>query len=898
MRRYRLFLLVAFLSAATIYYFTRTQSWTLDNLERLSRPDHNYDIPQQSPEKDHILEAPPPKPISSPIAQDKNVPSVDDAGARVNEQTALAPIIETTSKATSTSGVRERLAPTTVTGEELLPKKPVANSLEEGHGRHEVTSSDTTKERWKKPKAQYPLRTQDIIPLPSGASEKIPKIQATFSRETASAKKDRINKLNIIRESFKHAWNGYKKYGLPHDEVKPLSKSFADPFMGWGATLVDTLDTLWIMGLKQEFQNTLIEVEKIDFKTSPRPDIPLFETVIRYLGGLLAAYDISDGEYPILLAKAEKLAEILMGAFDTPNRMPITFYHWAPSKMSQPHRAGSHVTMAEIGSLSVEMTRLAQITGRDEYYDAVARITNELEKWQPNTLMPGLWPLKLDASGCKKTEKAPTKGDRADDAVLKEPAPVSPDDDELLRGEDLVPTPEETLSTNYIVSDEVEDIAKRELPLEVSGENGAGADLKASEGRPSSHQANQKTFDIGCIPHGLAPEEDAKSHFYGIGGQADSTYEYFPKMHALLRGRSKQYKNMYLKSMTAIRDELLFRPMIQEKNRRVLFTAKREFTPLAKPPKKQEETVYEVTHLSCFLGGMVGLSAKLFGIDRDLQLARELTDGCVWAYESMPIGVMPELASVIPCPNLDVCDWNETRWYEALDPRRDERFEAVRLWNQNQKAIYETAESRTLLEIAGEEDEVSSLKATTDRTRTKLDNANIKRDTPAMPIGKPTKTNPDLEFEEDLDVDNKSPLTSSSNSYIPKTALSHEKYVKARIQQERLPPSYTKIFESHYGLRPEAIESVFYMYRITGDEVWRTKGWKMFEAIQAATQTEVANAVVKDVTSVLGELRDTMESFWLAETLKYFYLLFSEPDVISLDEWVLNTEAHPMKLER
>jgi len=40
---------------------------------------------------------------------------------------------------------------------------------------------------------------------------------------------------------------------------------------------------------------------------------------------------------------------------------------------------------------------------------------------------------------------------------------------------------------------------------------------------------------------------------------------------------------------------------------------------------------------------------------------------------------------------------------------------------------------------------------------------------------------------------------------------------------------------------------------------------------------------------------DEMESFWLAETLKYFYLLFSTPDVISLDDWVLNTEAHPFR---
>lgn len=87
------------------------------------------------------------------------------------------------------------------------------------------------------------------------------------------------------------------------------------------------------------------------------------------------------------------------------------------------------------------------------------------------------------------------------------------------------------------------------------------------------------------------------------------------------------------------------------------------------------------------------------------------------------------------------------------------------------------------------------------------------------------------------------------------------------------------------------------MYRITGDTTWQDKGWQMFESIIAATKSEYGHSAIGDVTSPLGSVRqlDAMESFWLAETLKYFYLLFSTPDVISLDDWVLNTEAHPFK---
>ena len=86
------------------------------------------------------------------------------------------------------------------------------------------------------------------------------------------------------------------------------------------------------------------------------------------------------------------------------------------------------------------------------------------------------------------------------------------------------------------------------------------------------------------------------------------------------------------------------------------------------------------------------------------------------------------------------------------------------------------------------------------------------------------------------------------------------------------------------------------MYRITGDASWMEKGWTMFEATVRATRTVHANSAISSVMDETPALRDEMESFWIAETLKYYYLLFSEPSLISLDEWVLNTEAHPFKL--
>lgn len=118
--------------------------------------------------------------------------------------------------------------------------------------------------------------------------------------------------------------------------------------------------------------------------------------------------------------------------------------------------------------------------------------------------------------------------------------------------------------------------------------------------------------------------------------------------------------------------------------------------------------------------------------------------------------------------------------------------------------------------------------------------------------------------------------------------------------------------DRHNLQRPETIESLFYMYRVTGDEMYREWGWEMFksfikytavvEEVQSKTSSGKLSMThrIKGFTSlgnanvIPPEKRDNMESFWMAETLKYFYLLFSDRDFISLEEHVFNTEAHPL----
>jgi len=95
-----------------------------------------------------------------------------------------------------------------------------------------------------------------------------------------------------------------------------------------------------------------------------------------------------------------------------------------------------------------------------------------------------------------------------------------------------------------------------------------------------------------------------------------------------------------------------------------------------------------------------------------------------------------------------------------------------------------------------------------------------------------------------------------------------------------------------YPLRPEAIESAYYLFVLTGEERWRAMGKDMVRRVLGATRVDGGFAHLKDVRT--GEQNDAMESFFLAETLKYAWLL-ANPSALEFDAVVFNTEAHPLR---
>ncbi|KAJ1325958.1 mannosyl-oligosaccharide alpha-1,2-mannosidase [Microdochium nivale] len=597
-------------------------------------------------------------------------------------------------------------------------------------------SSTTTSSR---PKAHYvptsfdwsslPQRHPVSNPatLPRGKPHKLPKVQHDFAADeklSPERQKTLASRRRAVLGAFTKSWDAYKDNAWMHDELRPIQGTPKDPFGGWAATLVDGLDTLWIMGLKKEFYEAVAAVGTLDWAVTTGSSCNFFETTIRHLGGLLSAHDLSGDK--TLLRKAVELGDMLYTAFDTPTRMPPFWLDYEKAKAGA-LVAGKRDPSASVASSSLEFTRLAQLTGDDKYYDAIDRVTRLLEKTQNITQLSGMWPTFFD---------------------------MSVELDQIL-----------TQSTSF-----------------------------------------------------------SSERMFTLGASADSLYEYLPKMHALLGGLDPVYERLYRGAMDAVIKNLLFRPMLPSRED-ILFSGTLWID--ADGPRLDAEG----QHLTCFAGGMFGLGGKLFGIKEHLDLGERLARGCAWAYNEFPTGIMPEIFNMVACPGFEACTWDESRF-------------------------------------------------------------------------------------KDIGLDEKDDDSDASG----KTGADKK---KKRPKPPPLPHGFLSAFDPRYLLRPEAIESVFLMYRMTGKQYYQDVAWRMFESVVAATETALAFSAIKSVRVVDGGLHqqrpgqagggdggdreafaldtnmeDSMESFWFAETLKYFYLVFSDEGLISLDEWVLNTEAHPFKRPR
>ncbi len=116
------------------------------------------------------------------------------------------------------------------------------------------------------------------------------------------------------------------------------------------------------------------------------------------------------------------------------------------------------------------------------------------------------------------------------------------------------------------------------------------------------------------------------------------------------------------------------------------------------------------------------------------------------------------------------------------------------------------------------------------------------------------------------------------------------------IEPETLDYKTMRVIAGSYHLRPEIVESTYYLYHYTGDPEYRRMGEKMFDDFVKYCRAEAGYTALADVIS--KQPLNEMQSFVVAETFKYFYLLFAPPETLQFDRVIFNTEAHPLKRTR
>lgn len=182
---------------------------------------------------------------------------------------------------------------------------------------------------------------------------------------TADCSKD------AVKETFRFAWDGYRKYCFGEDELLPVTNTCGHSRNGWGATAIDALSTALVMQIEPVVDEILDFIPTVDF-TRTEDAVSLFETTIRYLAGLLSAYDLLRGPLANLasnasvveeiLVQAKSLADTLKYAFDTPSGVPYNNLLLS----GKTNDGATSNGLATTGSLVLEWQRLSDITGDPE----------------------------------------------------------------------------------------------------------------------------------------------------------------------------------------------------------------------------------------------------------------------------------------------------------------------------------------------------------------------------------------------------------------------------------------------------------------------------------------------------------------------------------------------------
>lgn len=630
-------------------------------------------------------------------------------------------------------------------------------------------------------KEKYPIMYE--ISLGSSylqVNDKYPKIQNLNFTSTGM---DVSKSLREVESLFMESWTLYSQYAFGHDEVKPLSKMADDLLGGQAATMIDSLDMLIILQKSQEVERILQYLEGVKFTSPAKNVVKLSENVIHALGGLLSAYQLSEEKHDILLEKAVELGDFLLRAFDTPNRIPLLQFPWNSELRNRFPFQESNI--GELGGLSLEFTKLSQLTKDNKYYDAIQRVYRMASASVGEFDIDYLFPTVVDASGC-----------------------------ELLAAEKVK----------------------------------AGAHLKDSKVMKSINRGKY----VLCQQSGkFKPVAGSVFELYTMDQRSQNFYSTLPKLYHLLNcndGTEDDFlTRMYINSVDRIKQLMVFEPMLPDGHQGLSFLNSLKtishFDSLTNQKIVKITPLLDVEHSSCSVGAMMALGGKLFNSTQHLEIAARITNGCFHMYELF--GVMPQTLYLDGCPKEEVsCVFKPGRKRERIA-----------------SGFYSSKKSDTASGI-------------------KLKSEKSEDGEPTEVVGKKYFLR-EPESPKSIDLDQ---VDDAGTGWREDADL----------------PFFVNGINSEHLLSPDAIESIFYMYRVTGDDAWRQKGVKMFEWTLQAIKGSKAKGMwgVSSLQDVLKkEQLDRLPAHWFSKTLKYYYLLFSDANRVSLDQHVFSSGGHIFQRE-
>lgn len=648
-------------------------------------------------------------------------------------------------------------------------------------------------------KEKYPVLNEASLPLDISDGPQFT-IQSELFEDGGS---EDTEMLSRIRELFVSSWS-------QQELIEGISE------YQWPLSLIDSLDSLYIMGQREKFESAVKAIASIDFTLPPASVeiVDVSDVASRVLGGLLSAYELSMNT--ALLAKATDVANFLLRAFDTPNRIPLLQYFWRSKLDNKFPYQNSDV--GQLTSMTLEFIRLSQLTHDNRYFDAAQRVYHAVSLSLDEFDLEHLFPAQLDASGCTLISS-----------------------DEVQLGKHLTKLNGMKSIDENLRLIHCQQVGKFVSPIagEVRSEQVYNMDASAQ----STFSDLLKSYQLlkGNDIMDFKDEQHATKEgaIMSVADKSSEPRKAGTKKAAVPDVHSS--KQLFAKAMESVRDYMTFFPATPSNDNITLISSlrtKRWISPATNELHVEVTRNYDMRFERCSLASTLALGSRMFHSLEYTNFASDITTGC---FQLMKLfgGLQPVELYVDRCETED-CSFDSN----------------LKMERANAGFYYYPESSRS--GVVHQDIIAVSDKESINEVQQKI-------------VAFAVKEGPSFYNLGDLEIDVQS----------------------RQWKQDPQRPLWVNKMGPMGLLASNAIESVLYLYRTTGDSKWRNMGREMFRFTVDNLQSFNGGAKgVWKVSELYEDGRGLASSTWLSQTLKYYFLLFSDSSYLSFDDYVLTSGGH------